>query len=472
MKTLLLLLLTTSPCLAQLTPDHKSIHQIESERHRYDSSGQPTILRSTPARVGSALSKRVFGYYPYWSGANDHLGYDFGALTTIGYFSMEADTTGSYASLHAWKTTPLIGYAHARGVKVVLVVTGFGYNQNDAILSDPVKRERLIATIVDAVKSAGGDGVNIDFESVRSSQRGNLVQFMRDLASAMRSAIPGAEVSMATPAVDWSNAFDLGALSGICDYLILMGYDYYWSGSGTAGPVAPLGGESYNVTRSVTTYLSAGVEPEKLLLGVPWYGLDWPVADTSRKAKASGTGKAVVYRNAEPAAEAAGKIFDAPTASAWYRYSIDTIMHQVWFDDSMSLALKYDLVRSRGLGGIGIWALGYEGGRGEIWRGIEQAFALPGDVAEDRNHEKLDMKIYPNPSGSFAAVQVLLRTPGQITLSLFDALGRRVYESGAQYLRAGENTIGLHLIDLPPGIYTCSVQSRSMHRTGRLAVIR
>ena len=94
MKTLLLLLLLVSPCVAQFNPEHKSIHQIESDLHRNDSRNEPALHRSIPAPLQreSALSKRVFGYYPYWSGANDHLSYDFGALTTIGYFSMELDT--------------------------------------------------------------------------------------------------------------------------------------------------------------------------------------------------------------------------------------------------------------------------------------------------------------------------------------------------------------------------------------------
>jgi spore germination protein YaaH len=191
-------------------------------------------------------------------------------------------------------------------VKIVLVVTSFGTTFNDAILGNPSKRSMLITTIVNEVQNAGGDGVNIDFEQVRASQRANMVVFMRDLASAIRGVIPGAEVSMATPAVDWSNAFDLAELSKICDYLVLMGYDYHWSSAPTAGPVAPLAGESYNVTRSVDTYLAAGVAPEKLLLGVPWYGYDWRVTDTSRMAATRGTGTAVTYNIAEPIAEVRG----------------------------------------------------------------------------------------------------------------------------------------------------------------------
>jgi hypothetical protein len=55
----------------------------------------------------------------------------------------------------------------------------------------------------------------------------------------------------------------------------MMGYNYYWSGSSTAGPVAPLDGEDYDITGSIREdYLDEGVAPSRLLLGMPWYGYD------------------------------------------------------------------------------------------------------------------------------------------------------------------------------------------------------
>jgi spore germination protein YaaH len=437
-----------------------SIHQLEVERHAGDRMEEPPLLKPAAPLVplSTVLSRRVFGYHPYWAGAEAHLHYDYSALSTIGYFSATVDTlTGGFSSVRSWRTTPLIGYAHERGVKVVLVVTSFGNVFNDAILGNPTKRGALITTIVNEVMAGGGDGVNIDFEQVRATQRANMVTFMRDLASAMRGAVAGAEVSMATPAVDWSNAFDLAELSKICDYLVLMGYDYHWSGAPTAGPVAPLAGESYNVTRSVDTYLAAGVAPEKLLLGVPWYGYDWKVADTTRMAATRGTGTAVVYEAAEQIAQVRGRLFDTATGTAWYRYAVDTVQHQAWYDDSLSLALKYALVNSRGLGGIGIWALSYEGGRSEIWNGIKQAFQVPSgvDVVEKEDNT---IRIYPNPARESVHVRTNQTSAGDMSMTLVNALGQSVWrdESG--------NVDGVTEIDvrsLPAGSYLLLIRNYS-----------
>jgi len=49
-------------------------------------------------------------------------------------------------------------------------------------------------------------------------------------------------VTLATPAVDWSSAWDFNALATESDGLFIMGYDYYWKGSSTTGPVSPLKG--------------------------------------------------------------------------------------------------------------------------------------------------------------------------------------------------------------------------------------
>jgi spore germination protein YaaH len=459
----------TASASAQPALQPVSIHQLEAEGHGNDRIENILFLKPAEplAPHGAPLSRRVFGYHPYWAGAEDHLKYDYSALSTIGYFSATVDTvTGSFSSVRSWRTTPLISYAHERGVKVVLVVTSFGNAFNDAILGNPVKRGMLITTIVNEVKNAGGDGVNIDFEQVRASQRANMVAFMSDLASALRGALPGAEVSMATPAVDWSNAFDLAELSKICDYLVLMGYDYHWSSAPTAGPVAPLAGESYNVTRSVDTYLAVGVAPEKLLLGVPWYGYDWRVVDTNRMAATRGTGTAVTYKVAEPAAQVRGKLFDAATGTAWYRYAVDTVQHQAWYDDSLSLSLKYGLVKSRGLGGIGIWALSYEGGRPEIWNGITQAFQVPSGVDLVENSRNI-IRIYPNPARESLHVTTDLMIAGDVSMTLVNALGQSVWRGEVEN---GNMLAEIDIRRLPAGSYLLLIHNGFRQYLHRIVV--
>jgi spore germination protein YaaH len=462
LASLLLLPCFTYTSLSQEEVTRKSIHQLEAESHRHDSTIDAPALPIPaprywrPLEKNAALSKRVYGWYPYWLSSTAYQALDYVSLSHIAYFSYETDiTSGGYLTVHDWNTTPLIAYAHDRGIKVTLTVTNFGYDDNDALLSDTVKQNLMIANLVTLLKTRNGDGVNFDLESVRGTQRANLVAFMRRASLRIKSELPDAEISMATPAVDWSNGWDYAQLSQICDYLIVMGYDYYWGGSTTAGPVAPLAGESYNVTRTVDTYLSAGVAPGRLLLGVPWFGFDWPVTSNARKSATTGTGTSRTYALAEQMAASAGKIFDETSKSPWFSYLQGSIWRQVWYDDSLSLAYKYDLVNSRSLGGIGIWALGYDGARKPIWYGIRSAFTSAGVEAGSGNEPERAqlMQNYPNPFNPRTVISCQWPLAGKVRLTVYDVMGREVATLMDGYEPAGMHEVTFDGTDLASGVY-------------------
>lgn len=364
-----------------LPPEHKSIHQIELEAHRYVITPPARAVRraqSLSPSVPPNRTRTIFGFYPYWAPENSEL--RFYDITHLAVFSVEAAGSGQLVNLHGWPNTPLIQAAHDANVRVVLVCTLFSASQLDALLSSPGAQQVLISNLKEQVLGGGADGINIDFEGVPGQKRANLVLFMKQLAIEMRAAVPGAHISLDTPAVDWSDAFDYAALADICDALMIMGYDYYWSGSTYAGPVAPLAGSSlwgsYSVQTTIANYLIE-VGPErsgKLLLGVPYYGYDWPVASDTLHARALGTATARIYGAAASQAALYGRRWEDLASVPWYSY-FTTNLRQTWFEDRASLTLKYDLVFHYGLQGIGIWALTYDRGTSDLWELIEQRFA-------------------------------------------------------------------------------------------------
>ena len=115
--------------------------------------------------------------------------------------------------LHGWPATDLINKAHEHGVEVVLTVTLFSKTKLETLLSSSENRNRLINNLRFEVERAGADGVNIDFESFSRVTKSNLVSFVKDLRASLRSSIPNAQVTLATPAVDWNNAWDFNALA-------------------------------------------------------------------------------------------------------------------------------------------------------------------------------------------------------------------------------------------------------------------
>ena len=372
-KFILYLIFSFSIVMAQL--NKKSIHQTELEYNNtfyLEPKFKPASVKAlplTPRKKGS--TKIVFGYHPYWSGTK-WKNYDFELLTTIAYFSAESNGNGELTNLHGWPATDLINKAHTNGVEVVLTVTLFNKSDLESLLSSSQNRNRLINNLTNQVANAGADGVNIDFEAFPASQKSNLVIFTTDLRESLRAKIPNAKVTLATPAVDWSNAWDFNGLANASDGLFIMGYDYHWSGSANTGPVAPLTGGSYNITNTINTYLlDTGNNSKKIILGNPYYGYQWPANSGNKGSSTRSTGSSVIYTSAETNAKYHGKIWDNTSQSPWYKYQ-DNGWFQAWYDDSLSLSKKYDLALEKDLSGIGIWALGYDDETDKLWKALKE----------------------------------------------------------------------------------------------------
>ena len=68
--------------------------------------------------------------------------------------------------------------------------------------------------------------------------------------------------------------------------------------------------------------------------------------------------------------------WDEDAQAPWFAYYNEEVgvYRQCHYENVRSLRAKYDLVKAQGLGGIGIWALGYDGDRPELWSLLEEEF--------------------------------------------------------------------------------------------------
>ncbi len=352
--------------------DIPGIHQLEHNYYKnifISTPEEKSFQRPIPLQERVSIPiKTVFGYHPYWMNSA-YPTYNYNLLSTIAYFGLDVDSYGDIEDHHSWPFTSLINIAHRHGVKVVVVAINFDTNSLTTLLSNSTNRTRLVNNLLYEVTQANADGVNIDFEQFPGSQKQNLNLFMKALADTFHKYIPHSSVSIALPAVNWSNKFDYYALATICDALFVMGYNYHWSGSSNAGPVAPLiGWGTYNITWTVNDYLSATQgQRNKIVLGLPYYGIKWPTSSSMRGAPTIGTGSSLQYAGAENEAQSKGKLWDAESQTPWYSYQSSGNWYQAWYDDSLSLSLKYQLALSEDLQGVGMWALGYDGTRRELW---------------------------------------------------------------------------------------------------------
>jgi hypothetical protein len=201
---------------------------------------------------------------------------------------------------------------------------------------------------------------------------------MIQLSNSLHQSIPGSIVSFDLYAVDWNNVYDVAAMADYVDYFIVMGYDYYWTGSSQAGPNSPLysmtSNYNYNLSKTITYYIDKGAPAGKLVMGIPYYGRDWPTDDNSVPTSTSGSGSAKFYNTIKNNSNGyySNALWEPNSFTTYYAYTINGQWHECFTDDEHTLAYKYDLFNRRGLAGIGIWALGYDDGYNELWNLIAE----------------------------------------------------------------------------------------------------
>jgi spore germination protein YaaH len=382
--------------------DYEGIHEMEWKAHQgtvYEVQSPDSVI--ILQKHGRELSKTVYGYYPYWMGtAYDNLDYDL--LSHIAYFSVEIYGDGSLGSIPNLSILEnLRNIAHSSGVQVVITATQFDNSTIENLLSSVAARTTAVNNLVNLSLTHSLDGVSIDFEFPTNAVKDSLTRFMTELTDSFHAQIPNSHVSIATPAVDWGNAFDYDQLALHSDGLFIMAYNYYWSGSAYAGPVSPLPSSSlwgtYSVMWTVNNYIQYGVHRDKFILGCPYYGFRWPTQDDGLRSATRGTGSALTYARAADSADIHVKLWEDTSKTVWYRnYISGDGWYQCWFDDSLSLRLKYAVVIDSNLGGAGIWALGYDGTRTELWGAIRDAFYFTG-IAESPDPGGR-LYVFPNPA--------------------------------------------------------------------------
>ncbi|HID92718.1 MAG TPA: hypothetical protein EYP60_01360 [bacterium (Candidatus Stahlbacteria)] len=376
--------------------------------------------------------KEVFGYYPYWRGTR-YRSLNYELISTIAYFGVELNGDGNIIYYHGWPVNDLINLAHSHGVRVVLVGICFDANQIHSIITNSSATLNAIHNLLYQVENSNADGVNIDFEFPPSTDRVHMTSFMKALADTFHSHNSEYFITLCVTAVNWNDRFQCKELAEVTDGLVIMGYDYYWSGSPYAGPVAPLTGNtyygSYNVTNTVEYYLlQTHNDNSKMILGVPYYGYDWPTTDSTPRSTATSNATAKIYSVAESNASYYGKLWDDVSQTPWYRYKGGG-WHQCWYDDATSLSLKYDLVNSKKLKGIGIWALSYDYGRVELWDAIYTHFVLPNGIEEIPLDTPSSLCVCPNPFSKTVEIKLQLPVANHqlpVTLAIYDLSGRLI----------------------------------------------
>lgn len=346
--------------------------------------------------VGAPKSDwEVFGFAPYWKLSKlDNIDWD--TLTTFAYFSLPIDASGAIdKTSYEWevfegrKLKDLFGRAKSHGVKRVITLTMMEAGTISAFLDDPSSWDRVADETAELINSRGLDGVNIDFEYIPSNNhlRQRFSDFFERYSQKLRqgSKNPYITVSVLASSERFNKIYDIWRLAKTADAIFMMAYDFYYPGSQSVGPSAPLSGYNnglgpfwYDVSTAVSDFLKVA-PADKIILGVPYYGWNYPTASAAPNGERTSWLRAFATTNEKVENNKLLSVtpiggWDSQAQVAWRGYWDGNSWHVVYMEDERSLSAKYDLITGRNLKGVGIWALGFDADSDSLWSLLSAKF--------------------------------------------------------------------------------------------------
>ncbi len=316
----------------------------------------------------SETSYEIFGWYPYWF-PDYYLEFDFDKISTVSYFSYEfSPKTGEKTESHDWARTAMIDSAEAHGCKILLTVTSFGASNNRIFLNNPSAVSQMIWQLKNTLKQRPeADGVCLDFELIGGSEKDEFTNFVAQLKQALGDEY---EIYLALPSVDHNEVYDFPKLEPHIEKSVIMAYGYSGAWSDKPKPNAPIESEHYSLSNTVEYYTSR-LESSNIILALPAYGMFW---DVSPDGSSDFVGyRTLSYINANINGVAEIDSLSKAAHISYLRGDNNDLTREIWFNNEVSWYYQMELIKSSNMGGVGIWALGFEKNCPLFWEVIKSS---------------------------------------------------------------------------------------------------
>lgn len=316
--------------------------------------GQRLVVAYREAPAGATHTN---GYaYPFIS--RELLSAQLPYMSFLTPFTYGIDASGSLLPLNdemLLEEARRLGTAPLMHLSTLTETDTFSSDRAVMVLTDPALQEQLIQQITETIAAKGYQGLDVDFEYIPAAQREAYAAFIRRLRERLAPlGLPvivalAPKTSAQQPGLLYE-AHDYALLGAAADFVLLMTYEWGY----TAGPpmaVAPLP----NV-RQVLDYAVTEIPREKIYLGIPNYGYDWPLPFVQGQTRARSLSN---QEAVEMALRYGAEIqFDETAQSPWFNYTAPGgTPHVVWFEDARSMSAKLRLIEEYGLYGAGYWNL-------------------------------------------------------------------------------------------------------------------
>jgi len=352
----------------------------------------PAITKSITQQTNT-IKREAIGFLPSWSVAKKAKVYPKD-LTQIIYFGLNVNKDGSIIKYDE-NSLPVLEWSYfnsdyfgqirkeasGSGTKVLLSIKSFDNTTIDNIISSQTATNKLTGQLLALIKEYSLDGINIDFEYFTDTNFPTskyLATFLEELSLRLKKNNPKIIISIDVNAtvVVKDKAYNMTEIAKAVDQVILMAYDYRGQSSTVSGPPSPIYGEAneHSISESIDA-LSGRVPNDKLILAIPFYGYEWQTfTDKHKSSIVEGSGALATYKRVKELLKERSDIiksWDDISKSPWLSYIQYGAIKQIYYEDDRSIAEKIKFAKEKNMGGIAIWALGYEGNYRQPWEVIE-----------------------------------------------------------------------------------------------------
>lgn len=245
-------------------------------------------------------------------------------------------------------------------VRPVMTLTSIGPDGrfDNSIISVLVNDMSLIETLVNNIlltmANKGFVSLNIDFEYIKAEDRDAFTSFVVYVTNKLNENGFTVSVDLAPKTSSDQVGLlyqgkDYGGLGFAANNVLLMTYEWGY----TYGP--PMAVAPINKVRQVIEYALTQIPSEKINIGIPNYGYDWPLPYERGVTKARTIGN---IEAVNIAIEKGAIIqFDETAMTPYFYYTENFIQHEVWFEDPRSIRAKLELINEYSLRGADCWQI-------------------------------------------------------------------------------------------------------------------
>ena len=330
----------------------------------------------------------VLGFLPYWLAVEDEKDYS-PYINSVAYFGLTIGSDGSIQKLTSptetepgWlalglkKIQKILNNATTHNMTKSLVVFSGNQESIEELMGNPeIHAKKLVSELSPLITKYGFGDLNLDIESfshASESARLSFTKFTKTVRSELQKKHKSVTLSIdvSPTALIKPYLINVSKVAPYVDKVIFMTYDFHYQGSYVTGAVSPVEGVPDTAEFDVETSIKEALKvlpKEKVILGVPLYGYQWEtLTDSPNSAVVPGSGITASNKRVEEILKKCATCeakFDPVSKESYLIYKdqeTDTYI-QIFYPDKKAIEEKIKLMKKYNIGGIALWALGYEG---------------------------------------------------------------------------------------------------------------